>query len=341
MKVFYPFKSLTWEYDYIKNDILTKEAFGTDVEFINYNITTIGQDTKEERTIFSEAIRKDGLISQALIKFYSLKKSKPSIPEIKDSLPDITSGTNILFVNHFLPFSRALEMIEKTKPVVIFHLSDEFGNQPLFHTLPKYTKLVFRQHNNKVYKYADNSYQMPLGYANGYLSGKSSLNLTLTDITTRKNSSAFIGQIKNDRKHMCRVFQNGMENTVIYTGKTTWNNIAGLNVSMNEMFDIYKQSKFILIGRGNASLDCFRFYEAILAGAIPVVVGGKEEIETTYNYHGFRPLMVSAETWENALIECKGLLKDPITMQKIQEYNLYWWKKQITNIQEKIKSVLT
>ena len=40
--------------------------------------------------------------------------------------------------------------------------------------------------------------------------------------------------------------------------------------------NIYSQSIFVFNGRGNVFLDCFRLYEAIIAGAIPVIVGEKE-----------------------------------------------------------------
>ncbi len=36
------------------------------------------------------------------------------------------------------------------------------------------------------------------------------------------------------------------------------------------MFEKYKEAKFVLSGRGQLNLDCFRIYEAIIAGALPV-----------------------------------------------------------------------
>lgn len=37
-----------------------------------------------------------------------------------------------------------------------------------------------------------------------------------------------------------------------------------------QMRNIYLDSKFVLIGRGQSNLDCYRIYEAIIAGAVPV-----------------------------------------------------------------------
>jgi hypothetical protein len=95
---------------------------------------------------------------------------------------------------------------------------------------------------------------------------------------------SFIGTTRGrkERAHAISVFSSWLNHTV--DGKQIFpalffdlalirwigTNIAGLTPP--QMLEIYKQSKFVVIGRGQANLDCFRIYEAIIAGALPVRV---------------------------------------------------------------------
>jgi hypothetical protein len=36
------------------------------------------------------------------------------------------------------------------------------------------------------------------------------------------------------------------------------------------MIKVYNSSKFVVVGRGHSNLDCFRIYESIVGGALPV-----------------------------------------------------------------------
>jgi hypothetical protein len=57
---------------------------------------------------------------------------------------------------------------------------------------------------------------------------------------------------------------------------------AETKLSPKEVGEMYADSHFVPIGRGNANHDCFRIYEASLAGAIPVVVISEDEKERTF-----------------------------------------------------------
>jgi hypothetical protein len=67
---------------------------------------------------------------------------------------------------------------------------------------------------------------------------------------------------------------------------SAWNTHKKGRMHKEEMFELYMQSKFVPIGRGQKSLDCFRIYEAIIAGAVPIVVASDVEIKATFSYHG-------------------------------------------------------
>jgi len=115
--------------------------------------------------------------------------------------------------------------------------------------------------------------QLPLGYMKGMLDHyqtNSNNGFITSDIIALQNKHilssqrslnwSFIGTTsgRKERAHAISVF-------------STWNNHtidAGLTAP--QMHEIYKQSKFVIIGRGQANLDCFRIYESLIAGAIPV-----------------------------------------------------------------------
>ena len=75
------------------------------------------------------------------------------------------------------------------------------------------------------------------------------------------------------------------KNNVIHLIRTNWSNPNNQTIKPYELFDLYRESLFVPIGRGNISLDCFRIYEAIVAGAIPVMCGTNQEIEMTFNFY--------------------------------------------------------
>ena len=99
----------------------------------------------------------------------------------------------------------------------------------------------------------------------------------------REYNSSFIGANKSDRGQMKDVLNKHMLRTNIKFVGNNWN-INDLSYSPRDMFDIYNNSIFVVNGRGNSNLDCYRIYEAIVAGAIPVIVGKQEEINITFTH---------------------------------------------------------
>jgi hypothetical protein len=102
-----------------------------------------------------------------------------------------------------------------------------------------------------------------------------------------------------------------------------WKNVTICNAYIpgNEVFDLYYESIFVPCGRGNFSLDCFRNYEATIAGAIPVIVGPMNEIEWTYKFEETPP-WIYAESWSEALKKCQEIQFDFDTLEKMQNENI-------------------
>jgi len=244
---------------------------------------------------------------------------------------------NILVINHDLPFNDIINVVVHIKPTIIFYLSDEFGNESYMTLLETYTKLLFRQYNHK-YNYSSINYQMPLGYSTYYLDNKQSLSIKQKLITERIFNCSFIGTAKSDRIHMSNLFKSTMEKTNIIFTNNNWD-INNLSCNPKECFNIYSNSIFVIIGRGNFSLDCFRIYEAIVAGAIPVIVGNINEIQITFNYNNNIPPFIYEDSWENAVIKCNSLLKEPEKLQQMQRDLLLWWNNTIAFMKQLINKV--
>ena len=90
---------------------------------------------------------------------------------------------------------------------------------------------------------------------------------------------AFVGRLKQDRRTMVDAFSFALNESyhISYDSPPA------------EIWDVYRNAKFVPNGRGNVILDCFRLYEASLAGAVPVVVRSWSEIRVTFYYGGDIP----------------------------------------------------
>ena len=243
---------------------------------------------------------------------------------------------NVLIINHATAIEQIKCLVDELKPFVVFHLSDERGELPDWPSnMFGSAKYVFRQYNHPHYLYPPNSVQIPLGYASGY-------NKTdkVRPIIERLYKAAFIGELKSDRHDMFDEFERGFDTKDLFFKATTntWD-LSNLHFSPTATNEVYSDAVFVPIGRGYQSLDCFRFYEAIVSGAIPVIVGDRSEATTTFWYGGIMPSFVCANTWAEACNLCKAMIKDknPI-LQIIQSHNIEWWRTQIDGIRNKIES---
>jgi hypothetical protein len=234
-------------------------------------------------------------------------------------------GQNMIAINSLCDVNDIVEVVKKIKPVVIFYLSDEYGQTPeVTATLEKYTNLFFRQHNFKNYKYSTHNYHIPLGYSTQFLNGKPLSKIRRKPMDERRFNVSFIGAEKSDRLHMKNVFNERMDNTNIIFVNNTWD-ITKLPYSPQECFNIYNKSIFVVSGRGNYSLECFRNYEALVAGAIPIIVGENHETDVSYNFNNTKPPFIYADNWESAADKCKSLLNDEPKLQKMQDDLTNWW----------------
>ena len=248
---------------------------------------------------------------------------------------------NIIVTNSRISLSFLENMIKILRPFVIFHLSDEHGKDIKYYNLySRYNiKILFHQYNFEKLDYKINNFQIPLGYVSGFLLNKSYVNCKQTEYN-KKYDFSFIGQIKNNRQNMLNKFYNNFRNNFIHTGSTNWSNPEKQNIKPDQLFNIYKDSLFVPVGRGNESLDCFRLYEAIVAGAIPVICGPIEEINITFKFNNENPYIITANTWDEAVLLCKELYSDKDKICNIINSNNKWFEEKIITISRKINELL-
>lgn len=240
-------------------------------------------------------------------------------------------GNNILVLNSVCYANEILDVVQQLLPKILFYLSDETGNEPHMTQYANYATLVFYNYRHRHYAYSTNMFQLPLGYAKGYFAKTTLSNTTTTGIVPphrliceREYQCAFIGDMKTDRAHMLDVFSREMTKTKFEIVKNNWK-LDAMPYSPEQCFQVYANSVFVLCGRGNNNLDCFRIYEAIVAGAIPVLVGNEYEIQDTFYYDGNKLPLVYAESWEQVVSICRELLNTPEKIQQIQDQLLKWW----------------
>lgn len=286
----------TWEYDYVRYDLLS--------DFSNIDV---------------EKINTSNIIS--LLDRQHL-------------------GQNMIVLTCRTDLDKILKIIEHIKPIIIFIMSDEQGKRTNWTTLQDHAKLVLRQYNHIHYKYKDNNIHLPLGYNRNYINKKDSNNISVRPIRDRIYNCSFIGEKKQDRGEMCEVFNAHVKKCNFQFVKTNWANALDQKYSPRQLFEIYNNSIFVLNGRGGTSLNCFRVYEAIIAGAIPIIVGDAEELKNTFTFHTGMPPCIFAESWIQATEICNNLLMNLNELQLKQDALIIWYRQTLLSIKLKINNVL-
>lgn len=134
---------------------------------------------------------------------------------------------------------------------------------------------------------------------------------------------SFIGSLKQDRQEMVTKF------------KTIQPNIYSNELQASDMREIYRKSIFVLNGRGNVRLDCFRLYEASACGAIPIVVGCKKEIKETFKHMQCK-YWLYFENWDEALSRCQKILQDKKELEMRSVGVTQWWVDIINKINNQL-----
>ena len=158
---------------------------------------------------------------------------------------------------------------------------------------------------------------------------KNALDFKIKPLLERKYAWSFVGNIKKDRPELLNKFS-----------KRFTRKFVGNNIKANDMLNIYNDSIFVPNGRGNVTVDCFRIYEAILSGSIPVIVCNTDEYKNAFYYNNDIPPFIFEKSWDDAVNKCEHLLNNIELLKIVQQQNYNWLRNKIISVKYTIRSTL-
>ncbi len=151
--------------------------------------------------------------------------------------------------------------------------------------------------------------------------------------TERKYKWSFVGHVKQDRKEMLDVLQPIRPNHVFTTTA-----FAGSDcLTTSQYRDIMLDSVFIPNGCGFASLDCFRVYEALECGCIPIVKRTQKGYPYFDHLLGKGHPLWQVETWKEALDRIRDTSEQAIEEARVAAHR--WWQEHKKQLQERVVEV--
>lgn len=239
-----------------------------------------------------------------------------------------------------ITLKQVLEFVYRYNPDVIINCSDEWcepdGSGAAFDELSQYTSLYMRQYrhltSNVPYNNDSDINIIPLGYASKifkYVDGKPVTRFK--HVKDKRYKWAFIGNVKHDREALVNCFKEVFPDPNDY--------FVSDNIYGNKLQEIYNDSIFTLSPPGNRNVDCFRLYESIQSGSIPIIVCP----DIQYYMHMLDKLslpLLHIQDYKKAAELCKQLINytDALNSYNIELYNA--WELLVTGIRTKIFKVL-
>jgi hypothetical protein len=168
---------------------------------------------------------------------------------------------------------------------------------------------------------------LPLGYSVGVERGRE----VIVPASKRRYVWSFLGQVnKSSRPDMAHALAKIAPNFLFATdnvpGFVFYNKADGKKrlFSGKEYYEFIFDSTFSPCPMGNTNLECFRVYESLECGAIPIV-----EKRLTLDYFrevlGDHP-MPTVRSWREAHGLITELLQTPAQMDVLQQNCMNWWK---------------
>ena len=207
------------------------------------------------------------------------------------------------------------------KPRVLYHMSDEFLQ--VGRDLYQHCELVIRNGSANFDMTDDPKViQVPLGYVSGL---KNSSGAFLKS-SKRKYSFTFLGTMKNDRESaMLRAFDE-MQGQGIVRKTKSFAEATKYHGTFTTI--IYKNAVFVPNPKGNWNPECFRLYDSLEWGCIPLI---KNYSDSTYHdgYHnrlfGSHPIPTFGD-WEESVAFARDLLSDKFALDNLQTKICDWWQ---------------
>jgi hypothetical protein len=217
----------------------------------------------------------------------------------------------------------------------LIHLSDEYVQ----HDISYYdaATVVFRTY----YRPGAPSGTFGLGYKQGFWDGYIGLTAAALTVTDRPYVWSFAGQVeKGDRPRMIQAFS-GIKPRFVHR-TSFWNSPDYLSIA--DYRAVLLRTVFVPSPPGTYSLDCFRTYEALEAGCVPIVL--RQTAAQPFDYYrqlfgamGFAepvPFLQVAE-WKEAAAFVRRASNDAFNLERLRLECHGWW----TRYKEHTRSCFT
>jgi hypothetical protein len=153
----------------------------------------------------------------------------------------------------------------------------------------------------------------------------------LRDIKDRELSWSFLGEVKNPSRRNMIARMNEVSGKSFIHAISAWNADDSLRGAAYS--GVLADSVFVPSPSANVHCECYRTYEALECGAIPVV-------DTEYYRKAFgAPLPIARPTWEGAADMLNGWLEDPESLERLQRDCEAWWEGVKTGYPKKVKAL--
>jgi hypothetical protein len=171
----------------------------------------------------------------------------------------------------------------------------------------------------------------------GYREGPPSLNIR--PLAARRYVWSFAGQVyKSSRPDMAAALSSIEPHFLIRTDKREDGSMLDRFVEADEYYDVMTDSMFAPCPMGNVNIECFRLYEALECGAVPIV-----EKRLYFDYYrkllGDHPIPTISR-WSDATHLIRDCLRNPEKLLGLQGECMAWWKSYKARLQHSVSDFL-
>jgi hypothetical protein len=254
---------------------------------------------------------------------------------VADGKHDLVLDNSIVFDSFVYARDPSYYEAFRGKNAFLVHLSDEFYELGADRYLP--FRGVFRTGWSGVFN-PKHVFVLPLGYGTEMRTGN-------LEASQRRYAWSFIGEAgKSSRpdavKELSPIEPHFCFSTTTVPGMTFFQRSAQARkrISRADVVAILGQSAFAPSPMGNANLECFRVYEGLECGAIPIVER-RLGIDYYRSLFGDHPIL-TVRSWSEARRIIEDLLRNPERMDELQKQCVQWWRQYKSIMVERVGQFL-
>lgn len=233
---------------------------------------------------------------------------------------------SVVVFNHSIPnYEAYFQRYEEAKLAYgAIHLSDETLEDTFEFYGHSMCKFVFRNYHHPVVATKYNHVVMfGLGYKTGFKKP--------SKLNGRYYNWSFAGNVHTQQRIACLFPFRNMIPHYVHTTNEGFNSQSGL--SIEQYRELMDDSKFVICPIGQGNIDSFRVYEALEAGAIPIVLANTplQPYQPSY-WHAIFPWMRTVtipmlihKNWEDAAQTMAKILQNKSTYEEIYAQLQSFW----------------